>query len=57
MSKHLCYFLLSLEVPLHSVLYQKLVVEKMDLLEDGATNENLQEDDRVAEASLSVFKS
>ena len=38
MSKHLCYFLLSLEVPLHSVLYQKLVVEKMDLLEDGAPN-------------------
>jgi hypothetical protein len=57
--KDLCFFWLSLEVLLYSILLPNLVVEKMDLLEDGASNENLQEDDdlKEAEASLSLFKS
>jgi hypothetical protein len=55
--KALGFFRLSLKVLLHSIFYKILLWKKMDLLEDGATNEKLQEDDREAEASLSVFKS
>ena len=59
--KALGFFRLSLEVLLHSIFYKILLWKKMDLHEDGATNEKLQEDERsfkrMTEASLSVFKS